>query len=204
MGSGARDRRGLVSDAPQTLADSVRYFSDAERALAAVVEMRWPNGLRCRACHGADVRFRANLRVWQCRDKHPRNQFSAKVGTIFEDSPLDFSKWLVAIWSVANCREGVSSYELARVIGVTQKTAWRMLHRIRLAMQTSSFGRLDGGIEADAIHDPNAKLEQFNRLTRRLLGVTRDEVADLERRFRSAPSMRQKPGRRARASAAAR
>ncbi len=87
--------------------------------------------------------------MWECKEKHPKKQFSSKVGTIFEDSPLSLDKWFVAIWQIANCKNGVSSYELARAIGVTQKTAWFMLHRIRLAMQTGSFIKSGGEFEAD-------------------------------------------------------
>ncbi len=86
--------------------------------------------------------------MWECKNKHPRKQFSAKIGTIFEDSPLSLDKWFVAIWSIANCKNGISSHELGRAIGVTQKTAWFMLHRIRLAMQTGSF-IMSGTAEAD-------------------------------------------------------
>jgi transposase-like protein len=95
----------------------------------------------------ADVTFMASRRVWQC--KGCRKQFSAKVGTIFEDSALPLSKWMPAIWMIANCKNGISSYELARDLGITQKSAWHMLHRIRLAMQTESFGKFGGSVEAD-------------------------------------------------------
>lgn len=137
---------------PRTLMEAVRYFSDADRTLATMVSLRWPDGVACPTCGRADVRFVATRRIWECKERHPRKQFSAKVGTIFEDSPLPLDKWFVAIWSVANCKNGISSYELGRAIGVTQKSAWHMLHRIRLAMKVGSLEKLGGGdreVEAD-------------------------------------------------------
>jgi len=134
---------------PQTLMEAVRYFADADRTLAKMVEVRWPDGVHCPTCGRTDVRFIASRRVWNCKERHPRKQFSAKVGTIFEDSPLPLDKWFVAVWSINNCKNGISSYELGRAIGVTQKTAWHMNHRIRLAMKTGSFMKMSGETEAD-------------------------------------------------------
>ncbi len=134
---------------PQTLMEAVRFFEDQDRTLATMVALRWPTGVHCPTCGRVDVRFIATRRMWECKEKHPRRQFSAKVGTIFEDSPLKLDKWFVAIWSVANCKNGISSHELGRAIGVTQKSAWFMLHRIRLAMQTGSFIKMSGEAEAD-------------------------------------------------------
>jgi transposase-like protein len=134
---------------PKTLMEAIRYFADADRTLATAVSLRWPNGVHCPTCGRTDVRFLATRRLWECKEKHPRKQFSAKVGTIFEDSALPLDKWFVAIWAIANCKNGISSYELARSIGVTQKTAWHMLHRIRLAMTTGSFDKFTGIVEAD-------------------------------------------------------
>jgi hypothetical protein len=120
---------------PQTLIEAIRYVADPDITLRAMVELRWPNGVCCPTCGRTDVRFIATRRLWECKEKHPRRQFSAKVGTIFEDSPIDLGKWFAAIWMVANCKNGISSYEMHRALGVTQKTAWFMDHRIRLAMQ---------------------------------------------------------------------
>jgi transposase-like protein len=114
-----------------------------------MVELRWPSGVHCPTCGRADVRFIATRRLWECKEKHSRRQFSAKVGTIFEDSPIDLGKWFAAIWMVANCKNGISSYEMHRALGVTQKTAWFMDHRIRLAMKTGSFLKMSGKVEAD-------------------------------------------------------
>jgi transposase-like protein len=134
---------------PQTLMEAVRYFSDADRTLKTMVSLRWPHGVHCPTCGRTDVRFIATRRLWECKEKHPKKQFSAKIGTIFEDSPLGLDKWFVAIWAIANCKNGISSYELARAVGVTQKSAWFMLHRIRLAMETGTFQKFDRTTEAD-------------------------------------------------------
>jgi len=134
---------------PRTLMEAVRFFADEDRTLETAVAFRWPNGIHCPTCGRTDVRFIATRRLWECKEKHPRKQFSAKVGTIFEDSALPLDKWFVAIWAVANCKNGISSYELARSIGVTQKSAWHMLHRIRVAMDVGNAERMDGEVEAD-------------------------------------------------------
>jgi transposase-like protein len=138
-----------MSNEPQTLLEAVRHFADPNVTHNTMVELRWPFGVHCPTCGRTDVRFIATRRMWECKEKHPKKQFSSKVGTIFEDSPLSLDKWFVAIWQIANCKNGVSSYELARAIGVTQKSAWFMLHRIRLAMQTGSFIKSGGDAEAD-------------------------------------------------------
>jgi transposase-like protein len=134
---------------PQTLVEAIRYFADPDIALRTMVELRWPQGVYCPTCGRTDVRFIATRRVWECKEKHSKRQFSAKIGTIFEDSPIDLGKWFAAIWMVANCKNGISSYEMHRALGVTQKTAWFMDHRIRLAMKTGSFLKMSGEVEAD-------------------------------------------------------
>ena len=134
---------------PRTLVEAIRYFSDPDVALKTMVELRWPEGVHCPTCGRTDVKFLPTRRLWECKEKHPRKQFSAKVGTVFEDSPLGLDKWFCAIWMVANCKNGVSSYELHRSIGVTQKSAWFMLHRIRVAMDAGSLGKMGGVVEAD-------------------------------------------------------
>ncbi|HUY09568.1 MAG TPA: IS1595 family transposase, partial [Candidatus Dormibacteraeota bacterium] len=110
----------------------------------------WPDGkVTCPTCGSQEVHFIASRRVWRCKVKHPRQQFSVKVGTIFEDSPIGFDKWLPAIWLITSAKNGISSYELHRSLGVGQKTAWFMLHRIRLAMQTNTFEKMGGKVEVD-------------------------------------------------------
>ena len=138
-----------MSTEPKTLVEAIKHFADPDVTLATMVELRWPTGVHCPTCGRTDVRFIATRRLWECKELHPKRQFSAKLGTIFEDSPLGLDKWFAAIWMIANCKNGVSSYEIHRAIGVTQKTAWFMLHRIRLAMETGSFLRGPGDTEAD-------------------------------------------------------
>src|SRR5687768_5347289 len=113
---------------PRTLKDAIVYFADPDNCLNYLVARRWPNGVTCPNCGRTDVTFIAARRVWQCITRHPKTHFSVTVGTIFEDSPLGMDKWLPAIWMIANCKNGVSSLELHRSLGVTQKTAWFMLH----------------------------------------------------------------------------
>lgn len=135
---------------PKTLLEAIRFYSDLDRCQHILVEARWPDGVICPSCGSTRVSYLKNQRRWQCAAKHPRRQFSVKVGTIFEDSPIKLDKWFTAIWLIANAKNGISSYEIHRAIGVTQKTAWFMLHRIRLAMQTGSFSnKMAGQIEAD-------------------------------------------------------
>ena len=114
-----------------------------------LVSLRWPNGVTCPTCESMDVTFLASRRVWQCKDKHPGRQFSAKVGTIFQDSPIGLDKWFGAIWMLVNDRRGTSSLEVSQALGVTQKTAWFMLDRIRLAIQVGTIYRLSGRVEVD-------------------------------------------------------
>jgi len=129
--------------------EAVRYFADPDVSLRHMVDLRWNGTVTCPTCGRDDVRFLGTRRLWECKGKHSRKQFSAKVGTIFEDSAIPLDKWFVAIWCVANCKNGISSYELGRSIGVTQKSAWHMLHRIRLAMKMGSFEKMTGEVEAD-------------------------------------------------------
>jgi transposase-like protein len=133
---------------PMTLTEAVVYFSDPDRAHAHFVEIRWPHGAACprQGCGSMDVRKLSRQR-WRCSDC--KRDFTAKVGTIFEDSPLGLDKWLPAIWLLANAKNGISSMELHRALGVTQKTAWHMLHRVRAAMKIRSFDKLQGDVEID-------------------------------------------------------
>jgi hypothetical protein len=135
--------------APETLIEAVQYFGNPENALQFFVGVRWPRGVVCPRCGSKGVTYLENAKVWKCKTPHPRQKFSAKVGTIFEDSPIGLDKWLPAMWLASNCKNGISSYELHRALGVTQKTAWFMLQRIRLAMQDSSIEKFSGRVEAD-------------------------------------------------------
>jgi transposase-like protein len=133
----------------KTFLEAVRFFSDADICLQFLAASRWPNGVVCPHCGSKKVTFLANARLWKCRNAHPKQKFSVKVGTIFEDSPIGLDKWFPAMWLAANCKNGISSCELHRTIGVTQKTAWFMLQRIRLAMQDGSIEKMKGRVEAD-------------------------------------------------------
>lgn len=133
---------------PKTLIEAIKYFSDPDVCLDFVAKLRWPNGVACPTCGSTDVRFIKTRRIWECKAQHEKRQFSVKVGTIFEDSAIGLDKWLAAIWMIANAKNGVSSYEVARGLGVTQKTAWFMMHRIRLAMGVDN-GKFSGTVEAD-------------------------------------------------------
>src|SRR5271165_5791476 len=131
---------------PKTLQDAVIYFSDPDRCLEYVKAWRWPDGVViCPTCGSKKVRLLENQKRWQCSSHHAKRQFSVKVGTVMEDSPLGLDKWLVAMWLVANCKNGMSSCEIARALGVTQKTAWFMDHRIRRSMQDDFYGTRLGG-----------------------------------------------------------
>jgi transposase-like protein len=134
---------------PTSLLEAIRYFSHPDRCLAFMVAMRWPDGPVCPTCGSREVRFLSTRRLWECKAKHARKQFSVKVGTIMEDSPIGLDKWLPAIWIITSAKNGVSSHEMARTLGITQKSAWFLLHRIRLAMQMGSFERLSGDVEID-------------------------------------------------------
>ncbi len=134
---------------PRTLLEAVRYFESPENCRAFVVAMRWPTGVECPRCGSKEVTYLERARVWKCRGKHAAQKFSAKVGTIMNESPIGLDKWLPAIWLIVNCKNGVSSCEVARALGVTQKTAWFMLHRIRLAMGQNDTDKFSGEVEAD-------------------------------------------------------
>ncbi len=136
--------------APKTLREAILFFADYENSRKAVEEIRWPTGtVTCPTCGSENVTWLATQRRYKCYAKHPKAQFSLKVGTIFEDSAVSLEKWLPALWLLTNCKNGISSYELARALGVTQKTAWFMLSRLRLALQSENGGKMDGTVEAD-------------------------------------------------------
>src|SRR6202050_1628724 len=134
---------------PQTLLEAVQVFANSENCISYLVAKRWPNGVTCPTCE-APVGYLARQQRWQCSARHPKRQFSVKVGTIMEDSPIGLDKWLPVLWLIANCRNGISSWEIHRDLGVTQKTAWFMLQRARLGMQDDlTGGMLSGEVEVD-------------------------------------------------------
>lgn len=132
---------------PTTLLEAVRHYSDIAVCENLLAEIRWPEGPCCERCGSLHVKKLATRRVWKCYDC--KRQFSVKVGTIMEDSAIGLDKWFVCMWMIANCKNGISSYEVHRALGVKQETAWFMLHRVRHAMQTGSFKKVSGTIEVD-------------------------------------------------------
>src|ERR1035437_10352880 len=136
---------------PKSLQEAIVYFSNPDNCIDHLAIRRWPNGrVLCPTCGSDKVKFHAERRIWQCSSHHSKRQFSIKVGTVMEDSAIPLDKWLTAAWLITNCKNGISSYEIARDVKVTQKSAWFMLHRIRLAMQDEHFGsKLGGEVEVD-------------------------------------------------------
>lgn len=134
---------------PHTLKEAITYFSDPANCVTYMVAKRWPDGVECPTCGNKKVAYDPKAYRWQCSSHHSKRKFSLKTGTVLEDSPLGLDKWLPVIWLVSNCKNGVSSWEIHRAMEVTQKTAWFMLQRARLALQNKSTGKLSGKIEAD-------------------------------------------------------
>jgi hypothetical protein len=132
-------------EAPKTLQQAIQFFSDFENCRRFMISVRWEDGVvRSPTCNSDKVTYLANAKVYRCYGNHPKQKFSLKVGTIFEDSPLPLERWLPAVRLIAGAKNGISSYEIHRALGVTQKSAWFMMHRIRLAMQTNSFVKVGG------------------------------------------------------------
>lgn len=138
-------------EAPRTLQEAILYFADYANCKQFMMQLRWPDGVvRCPHCGSEHVTYLEKARVWKCYEKHPLSRFSLKTGTIFEDSPIGVDKWLTGVWLIVNCKNGISSYEVHRDLGVTQKTAWFMDHRIRFALHQGSFeNMMSGHVEAD-------------------------------------------------------
>lgn len=134
----------------KTLQQAIIYFQDYQNCHDLMITLRWPDGkVTCPRCGAEKVSYLAKARVWKCYSKHPRPTFTLKTGTIFEDSPISLDKWLCALWLVVNCKNGISSMEMHRDLGVTQKTAWFMNHRLRCALNDGGFGKLAGEVEVD-------------------------------------------------------
>ena len=140
-----------MEDQIKTLQQAIQHFADRENCRKFMVFVRWPDGVpRCPYCSATKLTWLAKANVYRCYGDHPKKKFSLKVGTVFEDSPIGLDKWLPALWLLCNSKNGISSYELHRALGVTQKTAWFMLHRIRLAMQTQTFAKM-GGVDSGPV-----------------------------------------------------
>ena len=163
-----------TSALPKTLLQAVQYFAKPDNCLTYMVGKRWPNGVACPVCGSTKVHFDKTRMGWRCVEKHANRRFTLKTGTIFEDSPLGLDKWLPVVWMIANCKNGVSSWEIHRAIGVTQKTAWFMLHRVRLAMQDADGGGKLGGIGSDVEVDETyigGKARNMHPARRRRSGI---------------------------------
>ena len=132
---------------PKTLTEAIRHFSDPDVAHNFFATLRWPDGVICPFCEGRDFYFIRASRKWHC--KSCKKRFSVKAGSIMEDSPLSLDKWLIAMWIISASRNGVSSYEIARTLGIQQKSAWFLCHRIRYVMESGSMEKLSGTVETD-------------------------------------------------------
>lgn len=162
----------MATKQPKTLREAILFFADYENCRKAIEAIRWPDGVvACPTCGSNRVTYLATQRRYKCYGKHPKAQFSLKVGTVFEDSPVGLEKWLPALWLLTNCKNGISSYELARALGVTQKTAWFMLSRLRLALQAEHGGKLKGEVEADETFI-GGKARNMHATKRRRLGIS--------------------------------
>ena len=170
-----------------TLADAIRHFADPRAALGLIASLRWPGGVRCPRCGSGGPALLSSRPVWKCRAKECRKQFSVRIGTILEDSPIGLHTWLAYLWAVASDKDRIGSHRAARAMGITQKSAWYMRHRIRLAMRTRAFAAQDdshGGfplvasLAADAAitGEAQASLERLAAFTRRLLAVPKTEI----------------------------
>jgi transposase-like protein len=163
----------IGNDFPKSLLQATRYFADPDVCVDFVASMRWPDGVTCPHCEGKRVSYLSSRSIWKCMNKDCHKQFSVKTGSVFEDSPITLDKWLIAVWLVVNCKNGISSYELMRDLKVTQKSAWFMLHRIRLALKNSSWEKIGGNdsgpIEIDETH--------FGPNTRRMHASKRSKLA---------------------------
>jgi len=137
---------------PETLHEAIKYFADEDRAFEFMKRVRWPDGnITCPRCGSAEHSFISTRRLWTCKNCKTKKQFTIKVGTVMEDSPIGYDKWICGFWLIANAKNGISSYEVGRALGVTQRTGWFLLHRIRTAMQNGSVlkTKLGGTVEVD-------------------------------------------------------
>jgi transposase-like protein len=164
---------------PKTLQEAIVYFSNPANCREYLVARRWPKGVTCPRCGSQSVIFQPKYNRWQCSASHALRQFTAKTGTIMEDSPIGLDKWLAAMWQIVNCKNGISSYEVHRAIGVTQKTAWFMDHRIRFALGMSPVDKLTGECEADETFiGGKARNMHVGKRQRRITGTgTKDKTA---------------------------
>jgi len=138
-----------MASEPRTLQEAILYFSDPANCREYLVARRWPGGVICPRCGSKNVLFLEKYNRWHCREKHDAPQFTLKTGTVMEESPIGLDKWLMVMWQVVNSKNGISSCEVAKAIGVTQKSAWFMDHRIRFALGMDAGEKMTGHVEAD-------------------------------------------------------
>src|SRR6202171_3916123 len=167
---------------PKTLQQAIRHFSNEQVCIDTVAALRWPNGPICPKCSGTAHYYLATQKRWKCKNPKCAKQFTVKLGTIFEDSPIPLDKWLIALWMLVNCKNGISSYEVGRDLGITQKSAWFVLQRLRLALQARSFVKLGGegmGVEVDETFIGGlARNMHFDKRKRRITETgTKDKTA---------------------------
>lgn len=166
-------------DTPRTLLEAITYFSNAENCRKFMIAVRWADGIvRCPSCGSERVTYLEKANVYKCKTVHPKQKFSLKVGTVYEDSPIGLEKWLPASWMLSNCKNGVSSYELSRALGITQKSAWFMLHRIRTAMQQDAaiLGE-SGPVEVDECYI-GGKPKNMHRVKRLAMKIGENGYAE--------------------------
>ncbi|MGA2877057.1 MAG: IS1595 family transposase [Nitrososphaerales archaeon] len=164
----------------KTLQDAIVYFDDFENCQNFLIELRWADGkVRCPSCGSEKVGYLAKDRRWKCYENHAKPKFSLKVGTIMEDSALGVDKWLIAMWLIVNCKNGISSCEIASDLGITQKSAWHLAHRIRYALHHGSFEKLSGHVEVDETFiGGKARNMHLAQRKRRITGTgTKDKTA---------------------------
>lgn len=160
-----------VSDQFNTLQDAILYFSNLQNAVSFVSDLRWPNGVACPYCRSQEPYFFKTRNIWRC--KICKKEFSAKVGTIFEDSPISLDKWLITIWMVANAKNKISSYGLHRLFGITQKSTWFMLHRIQFTMQAEE--------NKTYINEHEGEFQRFRNLAKIVVNVPKKKLQELQK-----------------------
>jgi transposase-like protein len=169
-----------MSAAPKTLQEAILYFADYENCRRFMIELRWADGkVRCPQCGSDKVTYLANAKLYKCYGDHPKPKFSLKVGTIFEDSPIGLDKWLAGLWLIVNCKNGISSYEIGRDLGISQKSAWHLAHRLRFALHQGSFEKFSGHVEVDETFiGGKARNMHLSERKRRITGTgTKDKTA---------------------------